>query len=50
LLLNRKQSGELGMSRMQVYFDYGVVENLKFDEAEILHSKRGGIVIGFGIP
>jgi len=50
LLLNGKQCGDLDIMGMQVDFDYRIVEDLKFDEAQVPHGEGSGIIIRFGIP
>jgi hypothetical protein len=50
LVLNGKQGRYLDIMGMQVDFYYGIVEDLKFDEAQVLHGEGSAIVIGFRIP
>jgi hypothetical protein len=49
LLLNRKQRRDLDVMRMQIDFDYRIVEDLKSDKSHVLNGKGHAIVIGFRI-
>jgi len=50
LLLNREQGWDFNIAGMEVDLDYRIVEDLKFDKAQVFDGKGSGIVIRLRVP